>query len=177
MFGWYWLADACQAAGLHLRPGPRALPQGHSRRQEQERPHRLRKDRPPAALQSDPARPTSIPPHKRPLRALLRQRLYFVWRRAELLARIQSHQLAHNRPTLTDKPARNRDPWEQQLLAAEDRSPPPARPAKRPGHDPPLRHADRRRSKTQLQRQAKTSRRPRLRPAPNRARHRRAPRA
>src|SRR5207249_5876200 len=34
------------------------------------------------------------PGTKRPVRALLRQRLYYVWRRAELLARIQCHQLA-----------------------------------------------------------------------------------
>ena len=33
----------------------------------------------------------------RPLRALLRQRIFFVWQRSELLARIHSHQLAHNR--------------------------------------------------------------------------------
>src|SRR5437870_4662179 len=52
MFGWYWLADACQAAGLNFRPGPRALRQGHPRRQKQERPSRLRKARAPAPLQS-----------------------------------------------------------------------------------------------------------------------------
>ena len=54
----------------------------------------------------------------RPLRALLRQRLYYVWSRAELLARIQSHQLAYNRPALRQTRP-NRDPWEKQLLAAE----------------------------------------------------------
>jgi hypothetical protein len=37
------------------------------------------------------------PADKRPLRALLRQRLFFVWQRSDLLARIQSHQLAHRR--------------------------------------------------------------------------------
>jgi hypothetical protein len=35
------------------------------------------------------------PADKRPLRALLRQRLFFVWQRSDLLARIQSQQLAH----------------------------------------------------------------------------------
>src|SRR5664279_179661 len=34
------------------------------------------------------------PAAKRPLRALLRQRLLYVWNRSELLSRIQSHQLA-----------------------------------------------------------------------------------
>jgi hypothetical protein len=36
------------------------------------------------------------PAAKRPLRALLRQRLLYVWNRSELLSRIQSHQLAYN---------------------------------------------------------------------------------
>src|SRR5204863_7376409 len=59
------------------------------------------------------------PAAKRPLRALLRQRLYFVWRRSELPSRIHSHQLAHNR--IPPKQTRRvRDPWEQQVLAAED---------------------------------------------------------
>jgi transposase len=34
------------------------------------------------------------PSQQRPLRALLRQRLFFVWSRSDLLARIRSHQLA-----------------------------------------------------------------------------------
>ena len=63
---------------------------------------------------------TSIPLCLRPLRALLRQRTFFVWRRSDLLARLQSHQLAHNRPTLTGRSRYNRDPWEKQLLAHED---------------------------------------------------------
>src|SRR5439155_5605601 len=37
------------------------------------------------------------PAQQRPLRALLRQRIFYVWRRAQLLARIHCHQLAHNR--------------------------------------------------------------------------------
>jgi transposase len=60
------------------------------------------------------------PADRRPLRALLRQRTFFVWRRSDLLARLQSHQLAHNRPTLTGRNRYNRDPWEKQLLAGEN---------------------------------------------------------
>jgi transposase len=59
------------------------------------------------------------PTAKRPLRALLRQRLLYVWNRSELLSRIQSHQLAHNRPTLRQTPY-NRESWTEQLLAHED---------------------------------------------------------
>jgi transposase len=58
------------------------------------------------------------PAEKRPLRALLRQRLLYVWNRSELLSRIQSHQLAYNRPTCRQTPY-NRQPWEQQLMASE----------------------------------------------------------
>ena len=59
------------------------------------------------------------PADKRPLRALLRQRIFFVWRRSELLARIYSHQLAHNRPPVKQT-RRVRDSWEEALLKAED---------------------------------------------------------
>jgi len=50
------------------------------------------------------------------LRALLRQRLTFVWQRSELLTRIQSHQQAHNRLTSAST---NRDRWQEHLLANE----------------------------------------------------------
>jgi hypothetical protein len=53
------------------------------------------------------------PAEKRPLRALLRQRLFYVWRRAELLARINSTgSQPHPRQA-------TRDPCEEALLAAE----------------------------------------------------------
>ena len=48
------------------------------------------------------------------MRALLRQRIFYVWRRTELLARIHSHQLAHNRTPARQTTRRNRDPWEEQ---------------------------------------------------------------
>jgi len=58
------------------------------------------------------------PAQQRPLRALLRQRLFYVWRRAQLLARIHCHQLAHNR--IPAKQSRwTRDDWEERLLKAE----------------------------------------------------------
>jgi transposase len=49
---------------------------------------------------------------------LLRQRLLYVWNRTELLARIQSHQLAYNRPTHRQT-LYNRESWSKQLLTAE----------------------------------------------------------
>ena len=118
MFGWYWLADACQAAGLHfVLAHALYLKAIHGGKNKNDRidsekiAHLLRTNLiPPAYV---------YPADKRPLRALLRQRLFFVWRRSELLSRIHSHQLAHNRIP-QKQTRRNRDPWEQQLLAAED---------------------------------------------------------
>lgn len=118
MFGWYWLADACQAAGLTFVLAHalyvRAIHGGknkNDRVDSEKLTHLLRSNLiPPAYV---------YPADKRPLRALLRQRIFFVWSRSELLARIHSHQLAHNR--VTARQSRwNRDPWEEQLLSRED---------------------------------------------------------
>jgi transposase len=119
MFGWYWLADACQGAGLHFVLGHalylRLIHGGknkNDRVDSEKLAHLLRSNLiPPAYV---------YPAALRPLRALLRQRTYFVWRRSDLLARLQSHQLAHNRPTLTGRNRYNRDSWEKQLMAGED---------------------------------------------------------
>jgi transposase len=117
MFGWYWLADACQAAGLtFVLAHALYLKLIHGGKNKNDRIdseklcHLLRTNLiPPAYV---------YPAAQRPLRALLRQRILYVWRRSELLSRIQSHQLAHNRPTFKQTRP-NRDPWEAQLLAAE----------------------------------------------------------
>jgi transposase len=118
MFGWYWLADACQAANLpFVLAHALYLKAIHGGKNKNDRidsekiAHLLRTNLiPPAYV---------YPADKRPLRALLRQRLFYVWSRSELLARIQSHQLAHNRP-LIRQTRPNRDPWEEKLLAQED---------------------------------------------------------
>jgi transposase len=118
MFGWYWLADACQAAGLNFVLAHalyvKAIHGGknkNDRVDSEKLTHLLRSNLiPPAYV---------YPAQKRPLRALLRQRIYYVWRRAELLARIHSHQLAHNRVPARQT-RRVRDDWEEQLLAAEE---------------------------------------------------------
>jgi len=118
MFGWYWLADACQAAGLtFVLAHALYLKAIHGGKNKNDRidseklAHLLRTNLiPPAYV---------YPAEQRPLRALLRQRLFFVWQRADLLARLHSHQLAHNRPPIKQT-RRTRDPWEAQLLAAED---------------------------------------------------------
>jgi transposase len=94
MFGWYWLSDACQAAGLtFVLAHALCLKAIHGGKNKNDRidseklAHLLRTNLiPPAYV---------YPADKRPLRVLLRQRLFFVWQRSDLLARIQSHQLAY----------------------------------------------------------------------------------
>ena len=119
MFGWYWLADACQEAkitfvlahALYLR-----CIQGGTNKND-----RIDSEKITHLLRSNLIPPSYVyPADKRPMRALLRQRIFFVWRRAELLARIHSHQLAHNRTPMRQTTRNNRQPWEEQLLAAED---------------------------------------------------------
>lgn len=118
MFGWYWLADACLDAGLHFVLAHalylRAIHGGKNKND------RIDSEKITHLLRSNLIPPAYVYPARlRPLRALLRQRLFFVWSRSELLARIQSHQLAHNR-TPAKQTRSNRDPWEAQLLAAEN---------------------------------------------------------
>jgi transposase len=118
MFGWYWLADACQAAGLTFVLAHalyvKAIHGGKNKND------RIDSEKLTHLLRSNLIPPAYVyPADKRPLRALLRQRLFFVWQRSDLLARIQSHQLAHNRPPLRQTRS-NRDPWEKQLLAHEE---------------------------------------------------------
>jgi transposase len=117
MFGWYWLADACQAADLtFVLAHALYLKAIHGGKNKNDR---IDSEKIAHLLRSNLIPPAYVyPAAKRSLRALLRQRLYFVWRRSELLARIHSHQLAHNR--IPPKQTRRiRDSWEQQVLAAE----------------------------------------------------------
>jgi transposase len=118
MFGWYWLADACQQAGLTFVLAHalyvKAIHGGKNKND------RIDSEKLTHLLRSNLIPPAYVyPAQKRPMRALLRQRIWYVWHRSELLARIHSHQLAHNR-TPARQTRRNRDPWEEQLLAAED---------------------------------------------------------
>jgi transposase len=118
MFGWYWLADACQAAGLTFVLAHalyvKAIHGGKNKND------RIDSEKLTHLLRSNLIPPAYVyPAEQRPLRALLRQRLFFVWRRVELTARVYSHQLAHNREPIKHN-RRVRDPWVEALLKAED---------------------------------------------------------
>lgn len=119
MFGWYWLADACQAAGISLVLAHalylKAIHGGKNKND------RIDSEKIAHLLRSNMIPPSYIyPADKRPLRALLRQRTYFVWQRSDLLARIHSHQLAHNRSTITGRNRYNQERWEEFILKRED---------------------------------------------------------
>jgi len=111
-------ADACQAAGLkfvlahalyvHLIQGGKNK---NDRIDSEKLTPLLRSNLIPRAF--------VYPADMRPVRALLRQRIFLVWQRSELLARVHSHQLAHNR-TPPKQTRRVRDTWEEQVLAAEE---------------------------------------------------------
>jgi len=94
MFGWYWLADACQAAGLtFVLAHALYLKAIHGGKNKNDR---IDSEKIAHLLRSNLIPPSYVyPADKRPLRVLLRQRLFFVWQRSDLLARIQSQQLAH----------------------------------------------------------------------------------
>lgn len=118
MFGWYWLADACQEAGLTFVLAHalyvRAIHGGKSKND------RIDSEKLAHLLRANLIPPSYVyPAEKRPARALLRQRIYYVWHRAQLLARINSLQLAHNRVPPRQTRRQNRAPWEEKLLAAE----------------------------------------------------------
>jgi len=118
MFGWYWLADACQAAGLtFVLAHALYLKAIHGGKNKNDR---IDSEKLAHLLRTNFIPPSYVyPSAQRPLRALLRQRLFFVWQRSDLLCRIQSHQLAHNRPPIRQTRS-NRQPWLEQLLAHED---------------------------------------------------------
>jgi transposase len=119
MFGWYWLADACQAADLtFVLAHALYLKAIHGGKNKNDR---IDSEKLAHLLRSNLIPPSYVyPADKRPVRALLRQRTYLVWQRSDLLARIHSHQLAHNRPTVVGRNRYNQDRWEKQILSHED---------------------------------------------------------
>jgi transposase len=117
MFGWYWLSDACHKAGLtFVLAHALYLKAIHGGKNKNDR---IDSEKLAHLLRSNFIPPAYVYPAEwRPIRALLRQRLNFVWKRSALLARIQSHQLAFNRiPIPQSRP--NRDPWIKSVLEGE----------------------------------------------------------
>ena len=140
MFGWYWLADACQAAGLHfVLAHALYLKAIHGGKNKNDR---IDSEKLAHLLRSNLIPPGYVyPAAQRPLRALLRQRLYFVWRRSRTAG---PPPVPSTGPQPAHPPTDAAQP--RSVGAAtprgRTRTRPPARPPKRSGPDRPLRHPD-----------------------------------
>lgn len=114
-FNWYWLADACTDEGitfvlahaLYLR-----LIHGGKNKND-----RIDSEKIAHLLRSNMI-PTSYvyPAEKRPVRDLLRRRMSYVWKRAELLGHIQRGLITHNLPEVKRGQSKTRDPWFKEVL-------------------------------------------------------------
>ncbi len=120
MFGWYWLADACQKAGLtFVLAHALYLKAIHGGKNKNDR---IDSEKIAHLLRSNLIPPAYVYPSAlRPLRALLRQRILYVWRHAPIYWLVS---IPINWPTTALRPCARvvpiRDPWEKQLLAAGD---------------------------------------------------------
>jgi transposase len=113
-FCWYWLADKCAEAGipfvlahaLYLR-SIQADKKKNDRVDSEKIAHLLRTSMIPYAY--------VYPRGMRPLRSLLRRRMAYVWRRAEMIGWQTCGLIAEGLPE-TEGDSRPRERWEQELL-------------------------------------------------------------
>lgn len=118
LFCWYWLADACEEAGLSFVLAHalylKAIHGGknkNDRIDSEKLAHLLRCNLiPPAYV---------YPAAKRPIRDLLRQRTSYVWQRVELLQRLSTRQMAAGDAPVS-KFSNNREKWLEALLDATE---------------------------------------------------------
>lgn len=113
-FNWYWMADACFAAGIefvlahalylrHISGGKNK----NDRIDSEKLAHLLRANLiPPSYV---------YPAERRPVRALLRQRMSYVWRRSEVIAQLSMKQMAQGL-TPAAKSGKNREVWKERIL-------------------------------------------------------------
>lgn len=114
-FNWYWLADACFEAKIpfvlahalylsHIHGGKNK----NDRIDSEKLAHLLRTNMiPPSYL---------YPAARRPIRALLRQRMSYVWQRGALMTHLSMNQTAEGLIP-APKGGHNRDVWIEQILA------------------------------------------------------------
>jgi len=116
LFCWYWLADACQKAGLEfVLAHALYLKAIHGGKNKNDR---IDSEKLTHLLRSNLIPPSYVyPAGKRPVRALLRQRMTYVWRRAELLQRVTTMQLAEGKEPVSQRSG-NRQRWLEGLLEA-----------------------------------------------------------
>lgn len=114
-YNWYWLADACSDAKIefvlahalylkHIHGGKNK----NDKIDSQKLAHLLRSNLIPQSY--------VYPKERRPMRALLRQRMSYVWERATLLGHLQMNQQSEGLVPVA-KGGLNRDVWEERILS------------------------------------------------------------
>ena len=113
-FNWYWLADACFDADIRfVLAHALYLCHIHGAKNKNDRidseklAHLLRTNLIPPAY--------AYPSERRPIRALVRQRMSYVWSRATLLTHLSMNQTAEGLVP-AKKGGHNRDRWEERIL-------------------------------------------------------------
>jgi transposase len=114
LFCWYWLADACEEAGLEfVLAHALYLKAIHGGKNKNDR---IDSEKLTHLLRSNLIPPSYVyPAEKRPVRAMLRQRASYVWQRVELLQRVTTTQLTRNQVPVS-KFSNNREKWLEALL-------------------------------------------------------------
>ena len=116
-FNWYWFADACEAAGLKFVLA-------HALYLHSIHGGKHKNDKEDAKELADILRTNRLPPayvyprQRRPIRAVLRRRMHFVWLRAELMGHLSAGLMVHGHAPIARGPAHIRkDPWFDKILA------------------------------------------------------------
>ncbi len=114
-FNWYWLADACCDAEIEFVLA-------HALYLKHIHGGKNKNDKIDSAKLAHLLRANLIPPsyvypsERRPMRALLRQRMSYVWERASLLGHLNMNQQAEGLAP-APKGGHDRDVWEERILA------------------------------------------------------------
>lgn len=117
LFCWPWLAEACRKAGIKFVLA-------HALYLKLIHGGKNKNDRLDSKKLADLLRTNLIPPSyiypgdKLPVRALLRQRFRYVCSRAEILQRVENHQLSQGREPVA-RPQKDRDRWGDALMESE----------------------------------------------------------
>lgn len=114
-FNWYWLADACLDADIEfVLAHALYLKHIHGGKNKNDR---VDSEKLAHLLRSNLIPPSYVyPRERRPMRALLRQRMNYVWDRAERLTHLSMNQTAEGLVPVA-KGGHNRDVWEERILA------------------------------------------------------------
>lgn len=120
-FNWYWLADACEEAGIEFVLAHalymKAIHGGKNKND------RIDSEKIAHLLRSNLIVPAYVyPAEKRPVRSLLRQRMSYVWKRAELLTHVAMNQLAEGKEPVRHTRV-DRGPWEERLMETYGKNP------------------------------------------------------